>query len=25
MRSQGVEVDFLGNVKRTFKRRKPAE
>jgi YidC/Oxa1 family membrane protein insertase len=25
MRSQGVQVDFLGNVKRTFKRRKPAE
>jgi YidC/Oxa1 family membrane protein insertase len=25
MRSQGVEVDFLGNVKRSFKRRRPAE
>lgn len=25
MRSQGVEVDFLGNVKRTFKRKRPAE
>lgn len=25
MRSQGVDVDFLGNVKRTFKRRRPAE
>jgi YidC/Oxa1 family membrane protein insertase len=25
MRSQGVEVDFLGNVKRTFKRRKTVE
>jgi len=25
MRSQGVEVDFFGNVKKTFRRRKPAE
>ncbi|TVQ56661.1 MAG: membrane protein insertase YidC [Rhodobacteraceae bacterium] len=25
MRSQGVQVDFLGNVKRSFRRRKPAE
>ena len=25
MRSQGVEVDFLGNVKRSFKRKRPAE
>jgi YidC/Oxa1 family membrane protein insertase len=25
MRSQGVEVDFFGNVKRSFKRRRPAE
>ena len=25
MRSQGVEVDFLGNVKKTFKRRRKAE
>ena len=24
MRSQGVDVDFLGNVKKTFKRKKPA-
>jgi YidC/Oxa1 family membrane protein insertase len=25
MRSQGVEVDFFGNVKRSFKRKRPAE
>jgi YidC/Oxa1 family membrane protein insertase len=25
MRSQGVDVDFFGNVKRSFKRRRPAE
>lgn len=25
MRSQGVQVDFFGNVKRSFKRRRPAE
>jgi YidC/Oxa1 family membrane protein insertase len=25
MRSQGVDVDFLGNVKRTFRRKRPAE
>jgi YidC/Oxa1 family membrane protein insertase len=25
MRSQGVDVDFLGNVKRSFKRKRTAE
>ncbi len=25
MRSQGVDVDFFGNVKKTFKRKRPAE